>query len=326
MTKITESLGGTERLNFEAKIIMFLQKGSNPFTDGLMLFLTQLGDEWFFLIVVLAVYLCVNKRTGFKILNVYLIGAAVTNVFKSIVKRPRPFVKYEGKIISIGRQSDGWSFPSGHSNSIANISTQGFCNFYRRWKIVLPLGIAVTLIVMLSRMFLGQHYLTDVLCGAAMGIVTAVPLGMLFELIGDKEEYLFIAEVPLCVIAAVILFIKDGSQADTTIFRALGALSAFGTGYFIEKKYIGFCAADRNPVHTLIKLTIGLCGALLLGEGLRRLLPFFDGLNYLIAYFLLGFWITVGAPLLYKKFGWGRRTADGVQVAAEDLPQPNQKT
>ena len=106
----------------EVQINIFLQQFSNNFLDRLNLLITNIGDEIFFLVVAMVVFWCVDKRFGFKLINVYLLGCIVMSAMKNIVRRPRPFE--ETRVQSIGERESGYSFPSGHSHSIANLSTQ----------------------------------------------------------------------------------------------------------------------------------------------------------------------------------------------------------
>lgn len=106
----------------EVQINIFLQQFSNNFLDKLNLLITNIGDEIFFLVVAMVVFWCVDKRFGFKLINVYLLGCIVMSAMKNIVRRPRPFE--ETRVQSIGERESGYSFPSGHSHSIANLSTQ----------------------------------------------------------------------------------------------------------------------------------------------------------------------------------------------------------
>ena len=167
----------------EIVINEWLQKGSNFFLDALNLVITQCGDEMFFLAVAMIAFWCVDKRFGFKLINVYLLGSVVNSALKNVFRRPRP---YDKGVASIGEKTGGYSFPSGHSHSIANLSTQAYMR-YSRWQ-VLVAGIVITASVMFTRMYLGQHYLTDVLAGSALGVATAILFSFLFEKLGDNEH------------------------------------------------------------------------------------------------------------------------------------------
>lgn len=283
-------------MGFEAQFIIALQNLSNTFLDYLNLGFTLLGEEIFFLIAAVLLYWCYDKRYAFRFFNIYIVSVALNEGIKMLVKRPRPFDGYTN-IYSIGEKTPGYSFPSGHSQSIANISTQIFLKF--KTRLILILAISVTVIVMMTRMYLGQHYLTDVLAGAALGIGLAVGLNFLFELLGQKEHYIAYALVPICIILTIIL-VALNAQAEN-IFKVLGGYTAFGIGYVLEKKFVKFDVRSVKWYKNLIKLGVGLSVTLLLKEGLKFILPESNLFLYAyLRYFLVAAWASIGAMAVFK--------------------------
>lgn len=109
----------------------------SPFFDAIFTGITHLGDELAFIVVAVAFYWAVDKRFGFKMINVYLIGCSVLEGVKNLVVRPRPYT-YDG-VVSVTDPTGGYSFPSGHSHSVANLSTQVSMR-YRRSYVIAPLA------------------------------------------------------------------------------------------------------------------------------------------------------------------------------------------
>ncbi len=285
---------------FEVSIIEFLQKASCKFLDYLMLILTTLGDEIFVVLVIIAVYLCVNKKLGYKFLSVYLLGAVVVNVIKPLVARPRPFDKYPNTVKSIGKKTDGYSFPSGHSNSISSLSTLLVLNVKNFRKLFIVIGSIITAIVMFTRLYLGQHYLTDVIVGAIIGVLSVILFSFLFDLLKDREELLVFGIVPVCVILMTVFLIIDGANANATLFKAMSVWSAISIGYYVDKKKFNFNSSHVSVKNTVIKLLIAYLGATIFALLLYKVLPFFDALNALICYFMLGIFVSLLAPLLFR--------------------------
>jgi undecaprenyl-diphosphatase len=89
-----------------------------------------------------------------------------------IVERPRPEVPTIGKVHFTS------SYPSGHVGSAitlyGSIAILLLCLYLRdsrRWRVVLGLVVAtLATIVALSRLYRGHHFVTDVVCGALVGI------------------------------------------------------------------------------------------------------------------------------------------------------------
>ncbi len=290
-------------MGWEAQIIAWLQGGSCTFLDYLFLFLTQFGDELFFLLAGIIIYWCVDKRYAFKFVNVFLCCSIVVNGIKMLVKRPRPFNRYDGLVKSIGKKTGGYSFPSGHSASITNLSTQAYIKFrktdYARFALIG--GIAISVIVMLSRLYLGQHYLTDVLTGAAVGIGSAVLFSYLFELLKDNEHKMVYVVFPLCVVLTVIIFACGIQGGMDDVVKVAGGYSAFTLGYYVEKRFVRYDVKSGKLWKHAVKVIFGAAVAVGIKEGLKYVFPadnvFLIGF---LRYFLLAAWAAVGAPAIFK--------------------------
>ena len=176
----------------EQNIIMWLQSHSSKFLD---LFFTAHSHlvSWigvvFFLLVI---FLFINKKFAL----VYGVGFGITiginYLIKVLVARPRPYVASEqivNKLSTIGH-----SFPSGHSvstmfmvlmflalfNLLRNqkrynlLRNQKRYNlFNKKWFKVLTYVICSLLLVTtaFARMYLGQHYISDILAGFIVGVI-----------------------------------------------------------------------------------------------------------------------------------------------------------
>ena len=94
---------------------------------------------------------------------------AETYILKYAVNRPRPYVTHTD-LHPLSSESSR-SFPSGHTSSAFSIATSLTLNF-PKWYVAVP-AFAWASATGYSRMYLGVHYPTDVLTGAALGAGTA---------------------------------------------------------------------------------------------------------------------------------------------------------
>ena len=290
----------------EIAINQALQSIANPFLNGLMLALTELGDDILFIAVAVLLYWCIDKRYAFKFLTVYFVGQACVEVIKTTVARPRPFTQ-EG-VISIGEQTHGFSFPSGHSHSISNISTQLSIKT-KKWYVILT-GALLTAIVMFSRVYLGQHYLTDTLVGCAIGVAVAFGGSYLFKFVADKEEIVAYVMFPLAVILALVFGFTG--IANKGLMVMLGTVSAFALGYVLEKKFVAYNVKSNKWWKYIVKVAIGVAIVFAIKEGFKALIPLSameEGygkylvemlLKEYLRYFLLTFAAAFAMPALFK--------------------------
>ncbi len=131
----------------------------------LVAFLAHSGDSWFWLLGLGLVWLFSSAWRGFSaflMVDILLLAALVMSI-KFLVRRSRP----PGEWGSIYRNTDPHSFPSGHAARAVMIASVVAANA-PFWLVVCVSVWAV--LVSLSRIFTGMHYLSDVLVGMLLGL------------------------------------------------------------------------------------------------------------------------------------------------------------
>ena len=147
----------------------------NNFLDQFFKYITFLGDGRFVFLIAL-IYLFANKKYGTSILISLIINTILIQVLKRVVfsNRLRPSFYFKN-LIEDGSWNmiDGvelyekFSFPSGHTASIFCLC-MSICIFMKKKYLPLLL-VLLAYIVGFSRIYLSQHFLTDVLAGALIG-------------------------------------------------------------------------------------------------------------------------------------------------------------
>lgn len=286
---------------FDYNIIKWLEDNiRNNFFDFVFKVITELGDKMVFILVVMVLFWAVNKRFAYKFLFAFIGSAFINQVVKIVVQRPRPFEK--AGITSVGKESSGYSFPSGHSQSTGIIYYSFNDEYGKKNKWVKGILIAILILVPFSRMYLAQHYLTDVVVGTIIGIIVAFVMYKLFDFFKDKEHIYPLYVIPV-VIIVLALFINKEYDKYHELFVAGGGYIGFTIGYAIEKLYI-----QHNVVtslqNRLLKILIGLVIVGTLYFGLKYLFGLISDENMIldfIRYLTVALTSTTLIPLLFTK-------------------------
>ena len=133
----------------------------------LAIFLAHSGDSWFWGIGLLIVWWFGDvswKRSAWWIFIGIAITAIITQTLKWLIRRERP----EGEWGQLYRMTDPHSFPSGHSSRVAMLAVLALALGPAWFSLLLLLWAPL---VALARVAMGVHYLSDILAGAALGIV-----------------------------------------------------------------------------------------------------------------------------------------------------------
>lgn len=275
----------------ELEIIKWIQSFRNPVFDQLFYWITQLGDQIVFIGIVAIIYWTIDKRFAHRFAFAFMMSAVVNTGLKSIFKRIRPYY-YPGVSSEEAWRTTGYSFPSGHAQSAGVL---GYTIFHAskttKYKWLKYVAWFIVILVPFSRLYLGQHFLSDVIVGLGIALGLSYLAFKLIDKMGDDEHVYTLMLVPLFIIA--LFFFRNHD-----VYIAAGGFIGFAIGYYVEKKYVGY---DVKAVWWIqvIKIILGLGIAFGFKEGLKLVFPdeiFFDFLRYLT----VGVWAALGAPFIFK--------------------------
>lgn len=296
------------------EFLKMLEQIRLPGLNELMMAITMLGDEVFFLAITLIVFWCVDKKKGYYLMSVGLTGTLANQLMKLSFRIPRPWVRDPSfTIVEQARESaGGYSFPSGHTQCSVGTFGSIALTTERRWARWLCVVLAV--LVPFSRMYLGVHTPQDVLVAAAMAIVLLLVFRPL--MLGHDGKYIPWVLGAMAVLAAGFLLyvelfpfpedidIYNLNSGRKNAYTLMGTSLGLIVVYLVDSKWLHF------PVRAiwwaqLLKLFGGLAVVLAvkvcLSNPLTALFGQYPG--RLIRYFLIV--IVAGClwPMTFRFFG-----------------------
>jgi len=162
--------------HFDDTVRDFIAQHQNPAMRSLMRNVSFFGDWPSHLVLGLLLLGIAWQRHSKKWMRIFLsmlvamaIAGIAGTVIKRTIPRARPSVKTELRWGGPRFSTKYHAFPSGHV--VASTAFFGVLVFARR-----RVGLAclpIPILIGLSRMYLGAHYLSDVVCAAVLGILCA---------------------------------------------------------------------------------------------------------------------------------------------------------
>jgi undecaprenyl-diphosphatase len=162
---------------FDDAVWNFIQQHQNRGVYNFMRNVSRFGDWWPHAVVGLILLAIAWIRESGRWSRVFLamlialaLAGVAGTVIKPVVPRPRPSVHTDIRWGGPRFSTKYHSFPSGHMGA----STAFFAVLLiARWRVGLAC-MPIPMLIGFSRMYVGAHYLSDVVCAAVLGILSAL--------------------------------------------------------------------------------------------------------------------------------------------------------
>lgn len=158
-------------MNIDTKVYNFIIKIKSNELTNIVKAITNLGDTFIIISSIIMCFLLFRKRIYPILITSNILGIVLLNqTLKHIVMRPRP------EFLHLVEES-GFSFPSGHS-----MAAFGFYGYFiylisisklnKKIKIILNIILSILILLIgLSRVYLGVHYISDIVAGFIMSFI-----------------------------------------------------------------------------------------------------------------------------------------------------------
>ncbi len=170
---------------FDYSITHFIRGlNDNPVANAVFTWFTFTAETVFTVLLVAALYLGGYRKEALVVAVVLVVTNVVAYGLKYLIARPRP------SDLGLIPESEP-AFPSGHTSSAFAFATT-VSHYHKR---AAPFLFAWAILIGFSRVFLGFHYFTDLLGGAAVGIVVSLIITRIAKLY-DARVSDFVGRLP----------------------------------------------------------------------------------------------------------------------------------
>lgn len=264
--------------------------------------ITFLGNQEFYLLLLPLIFWTIDRKLGLRLIFIYLLSVYVNTGLKEIIQAPRPIDVDRGLLLSGDEEAIyavGYGMPSGHSQWAVSIWAAAAYWLRKRW--LWALAAVVAFLVGLSRVYLGAHFPLQVVAGWGTGLlflavylVLYLPVETWLSRLSLSRQLLLAVAAPIVMV--VLLPVPDSVAAAAVIMGA-------GIGLALARPLLGYQKAG-GMAQRAISYLLGVVVLLAIYFGLSLIFPSEGASLYVffrfLRYALLGLWITLGAPALFR--------------------------
>lgn len=256
-------------------VLHALEEIRTPFLNAFFSAVTYLGDQTVFIVLVLLMLWCIDKKKGYCLFFIGIVGTAANQLLKAIFLIPRPWVQDSSFTIveSARAAATGYSFPSGHTqNATANFAAFGLWN--KQTPLVYVCSAAI-LLTAFSRMYLGVHTPLDVGVALCMGLLSVWFGTWAFQAWKSGVLQTIVLASAVLLVLYLLLYPKGAENVPEfdahglkSAYTLLGAAIGFTICWIVNERYLRY-EIKALWWAQLFKLALGIALMLLLKAALK---------------------------------------------------------
>ncbi|MFN2105214.1 MAG: phosphatase PAP2 family protein [Candidatus Promineifilaceae bacterium] len=306
------------------EFIRWLQ-ATYPQLAGFFVAISSLGREEFYLAVLPLIYWCISKRAGRLLGYMLFVTVVINTMVKHALRAPRPF--WIDPTVGI-EETGGYGIPSGHTQYATTLYLIVAYLVGGFW-IWLAAGVMI-LLMALSRIYLGAHFIHDVVAGFIIGVILLI-LAIVWDrrvrtkfskrILGQRMMAAVLVVLVFAALYLIILyFLGEPNLAvpwaayipaaeiasRLEMASAIGAFMGYSIGIVFERSRVRF-RADGPIVKRAGRYLLGILIAVIIWRGLGMIFPndpLFLALPLrILRYFLITLWVAYYAPWLFVRLG-----------------------
>jgi len=269
---------------FGYSILNYFVSIRSDFLNNLFIIITDLGSMQLYLILFSFFFLIFEDRITLKLLTLLIISYLTNSILKNIFKFPRPDEKIVKPIYT--ESGGGYGFPSGHSQNSTVLWIGLYLTFRKNYLMII--SIVLITLISISRLYLGLHFLFDVVGGIFIGLLILL---FCFKYIDKFIEQLLSLNFGIILIVSIILLLSSFFIKEFSLI--LNSFSGILIGINLSKNF-DYVKLDFKKVlyRIFICYSIFFCLIYLIK---------ITNLNFI--YFFIGLWITYFSRLIFRKIG-----------------------
>jgi glycerophosphoryl diester phosphodiesterase len=224
---------------FQPEPIAWVQRFFGPGHPEWFWVISELGTPWGVVLVMALALLLWGRADAYAVGGIVVVNALASLALNQLFDVPRPnhpsIIRYE--VIEIG------SFPSGH----VLLATLLWGVLYVRRRVPFWVPALVVVLVSVSRLYLGVHYLTDVVGAAAIGAALLAAYGPAWRRLEGwlaKRPFRAFAAVGTLGVAAILVGLAAGLVGGGEYEReALGVVLGGVPALLLEYRFVRYTPA-----------------------------------------------------------------------------------